>query len=109
MAALILFAPSVTGVAQAGSPNLTALKLVTHLPPELPQRTMGLAFDREKLWAMVWPMKDNALSSIDPATGMVTAQYRLAGLKRASGLAWANSALWISEFDGKIWQLLFQQ
>jgi hypothetical protein len=52
-------------------------------------------------------MKDNRLSSIEPSTGEVTATYVLDGIKRPSGLAWANNALWIAEFEGKIWRLPF--
>lgn len=257
MTVVVLSGTSVTGVAQVSSPNLGALKLVSHLPPELPQRVMGLAFDGEKLWATVylgngryatldpatltwqpefasnhhkaiakvagefaspggicfangkmwisgayggsfgaidtqtwkveqlvtgkqragrgsqsyssiafdgnylwiawhwfrydlpvsqtqlllkvdpqtgkvvaeypaprgtprdvthgltwdgtslWHMKDNRLSSIDPTTGEVTAQYSLNEISRPSGLAWVNDSLWIAEFDGKMWQLPF--
>jgi hypothetical protein len=32
-------------VAQAGNPDLRELKHVAQLPPELPQRIMGLAYD----------------------------------------------------------------
>jgi hypothetical protein len=35
----------------------------------------------------------------------VTAQYTFDDLKRPSGLAWDGHALWIAEFDGKIWRL----
>jgi len=65
--------------------------------------THALTWDGQKLWYM----KDNRLSSIAPATGEVTAQYVLRALKRPSGMAWANGALWISEFDGQIWRLPF--
>jgi hypothetical protein len=34
-------------------------------------------------------------------------QYTLPEIKRASGLAWDGRAMWISEFDGKIWRLPF--
>lgn len=67
--------------------------------------THGLTWDGTRLWHM----KDNRLSAIDPTTGAVTAQYVLDGIKRPSGLAWVNQALWIAEFDGKVWQLPFQK
>jgi hypothetical protein len=67
--------------------------------------THGLTWDGARLWHM----KDNRLSSIDPSTGEVTAQYLLDEIKRPSGLAWANNALWIAEFEGKIWRLPFQR
>lgn len=65
--------------------------------------THGLASDGTRLWHM----KDSLLSAIDPGTGSVTAQYALPRVRRASGLAWDGSALWIAEFDGKIWRLSF--
>ena len=66
--------------------------------------THGLTWDGTRLWHI----KDNRLSSIDPITGLVTAQYKLNHLKRPSGLAWVKNALWIVEFDGKVWQLPFE-
>jgi hypothetical protein len=63
----------------------------------------GLTWDGSRLWYA----KDNKLSSIEPSTGAVIDQYVLEGMKRPSGLAWAREALWISEFDGKIWRLPF--
>jgi hypothetical protein len=50
-------------------------------------------------------MKDSRLSAIDPATGMVTAQYVLEQIARPSGLAWDGEALWIVEFGGAVWRL----
>jgi hypothetical protein len=66
--------------------------------------THGLTWDGTKLWHI----KDNKLSSVDPSTGEMTAQYMLSHLKRPSALAWANNALWIAEFDGKVWRLPFR-
>jgi len=66
-----------------------------------PDGTHGLTWDGSRLWHM----KDRRLSSVDPSTGAVTAQYVIDAIKRPSGLAWANDALWIAEFDGKIWRL----
>lgn len=66
--------------------------------------THGLTWDGARLWHA----KDNRLSSIDPATGRVTAQYIVNQIKRPSGLAWDGQALWIAEFDGKVWRLPFQ-
>lgn len=120
-----------TITATQSSPKLSELKLVTHLPPELPQRISGIAYDGEKLWVVIyqgkgryatldpmthglvwdgtrlWHMKDNRLSSIDSSTGELTATYILDQIKRASGLAWDGEALWIAEFDGNIWRLPF--
>jgi hypothetical protein len=63
----------------------------------------GLTWDGARLWYM----KDENLSSIDPSTGVVVDRYVLRDVKRPSGLAWPNDALWISQFDGKIWRLPF--
>lgn len=65
--------------------------------------THGLTWDGTRLWHM----KDQRLSAIDPTTGLLTAQYVVQGPHRPSGLAWVNNALWIAEFDGKIWRLPF--
>lgn len=65
--------------------------------------THGLTWDGTRLWHI----KDRRLSSMDPSTGAVTAQYALDQIKRASGLAWDGHVLWIAEFDGKIWRLPF--
>ncbi len=67
--------------------------------------THGLTWDGERLWHM----KDQKLVSIDRRTGGIIGQYLLEDLCRPSGLAWAHDALWISEFDGKIWRLPFQK
>lgn len=66
--------------------------------------THGLTFDG----SLLWHAKDHKLTSIDPSTGQVTAEYTLSHIKRVSGLAWDDRALWISEFDGKIWRLPFK-
>ncbi len=63
----------------------------------------GLTWDGTSLWHM----KDSKLSSIDPSTGIVTAEYSLDLIKRPNGLAWDGKAMWIAEFDGKIWRLTF--
>ncbi|HEV2883034.1 MAG TPA: hypothetical protein VGX24_17330 [Pyrinomonadaceae bacterium] len=63
--------------------------------------THGLTWDGARLWHA----KGNRLSSIDPSTGRVTAQYTLKQIKRPSGLAWDGQALWLAEFDGKVWRL----
>ena len=75
------------------------------LPPGQPtDSTHGLTFDG----TLLWHAKGNQLASIDPSTGQVVAEYRLSQIKRVSGLAWDDKALWISEFDGKIWRLPFR-
>lgn len=65
--------------------------------------THGLTWDGTRLWHM----KDNKLSSIDSANGTVSATYTVSAVTRPSGLAWDGEALWIIEFDGKVWRLPF--
>jgi hypothetical protein len=72
-------------------------------PGTRPDGVHGLTWDG----SMLWHAKDNRLSAIDPTTGQVTASYRLNEIKRPSGLAWDGEALWIVQFDGKIWRLPF--
>ena len=72
-------------------------------PGTRPDGAHGLTWDG----SMLWHAKDNQLSAIDPTTGQVTASYRLNQIKRPSGLAWDGEALWIIQFDGKIWRLPF--
>lgn len=75
------------------------------LPPGRPNDlTHGLTFDG----SLLWHGKDNKLATIDPSTGQIVAEYRLSLVKRISGLAWDDRALWIAEFDGKIWRLPFK-
>ena len=64
----------------------------------------ALTWDGSKLWHM----KDNKLTAIDPSTGKFSATYIIPDIKRPTGLAWVNNALWIAEFDGKIWRLPFK-
>lgn len=74
------------------------------LPPgSAPDLAHGLTWDGSRLWHA----KDNRLSAIDPHTGRAMAHYNLPELKRPSGLAWDGQALWIIEFDGKVWRLPF--
>jgi len=67
--------------------------------------THALTWDGKQLWHA----KDQRLSAIDPSNGQVTAQYSLKQLRRPSGLAWDGTALWIAEFEGKIFRVTFQE
>jgi hypothetical protein len=81
-------------------------QVVNHYPLPAGTRndaTHGLTWDGSRLWHM----KDQLLTAIDPVSGEVTARYVLHQLKRPSGLAWANNALWIVEFRGNVWRLRF--
>ena len=72
------------------------------LPPgTAPDTAHGLTWDGSWLWHA----KDDRLSAIDPASGRVIVQYKLPKIKRPSGLAWDGRALWIIEFDGKVWRM----
>jgi hypothetical protein len=65
----------------------------------------GLTWDGKQLWHV----KDHLLAAIDPATGQVTARYTLKSLKRPGALSWDGSALWIAEFEGRIFRLPFEE
>ena len=54
-------------------------------------------------------MKDSKLSVIEPSNGAVVDQYLVKQIKRPSGLAWVDNALWIVEFGGTVWRLPFQR
>lgn len=60
----------------------------------------GLAWDGKRLWHI----KGNVLSAIDPSDGRVSKKFIFDGIKRGMALAWAEGALWIAEFDGKLWR-----
>jgi len=67
--------------------------------------THGLTWDGARLWHM----KDSKLSVIEPSNGAVVDQYLVKEIKRPSGLAWVDNALWIVEFGGAVWRLPFQR
>ena len=76
------------------------------LPPGTPSDgTHGLTWDGKQLWHL----KDHLLAAIDPSNGSVTAKYDLKPLRRPSGLAWDGTALWIAEFEGRIFRLPFHE
>ena len=66
-AAVLLFCVSVIAIAQTGVPDVGELKLVAQLPPELPQRIMGLAYDGERIWATIY-LGRGKYAKLDPAT-----------------------------------------
>jgi len=66
-----------------------------------PDGAHGLTWDGWRLWHA----KDHTLTAIDPANGRIIDRYTFDELNRPSGLAWDGHALWIVEFDGKIWRL----
>jgi len=66
-AALLLFCFAVAAFAQTGAPDVRELKVVAQLPPELPQRIMGLAYDGERIWATIY-LGRGTYAKLDPAT-----------------------------------------
>jgi catechol 2,3-dioxygenase-like lactoylglutathione lyase family enzyme len=65
-AIFLLWAPGIS-FGQAGNPDSGELKLVAQLPPELPQRIMGLAYDGNKLWATIY-LGWGRYATLDPST-----------------------------------------
>jgi hypothetical protein len=60
----------------------------------------GLTWDGTQLWYGC----ENELRSLQK-DGSVTALFKLQGIQRISGLAYDGAALWIIEFEGKLWRL----
>lgn len=65
--AVFLLSAPITLIAQAGDPNPGELKLVAQLPPELPQRIAGLAYDGERFWATIYHGRGR-YATLDPST-----------------------------------------
>jgi len=91
-------------VVQAGVPDPTALKLVAQLPPELPQRIKGFAYDGEKLWATIY-LGQGRYATLDPTTLQWEADYddehyniirNVAGaFASPGGICFAKDSIWI--------------
>lgn len=65
--ALLCVCPCANAATPPASPDFNGLKLVTRLPAELPQRIMGLSYDGQKLWAMVY-LGQGQFATLDPAS-----------------------------------------
>jgi hypothetical protein len=86
-------------------PDLRGLEQVSQLPPELPQRVMGLAYDGEKLWASVYH-GGGRYASLNPHTlGWEVSQddarhkviAEVAGMFESPGaLCFAEGRLWVA-------------
>src|SRR5882672_9513343 len=53
--------------AKSSEPNADALKLITQLPAELPQRISGFAYDGEKFWVSIYQGR-GLYATFDPLT-----------------------------------------
>ena len=97
-------------VAQTSPPNLGELKLVAQLPPELPQRISGLAYDGEQLWAAIY-LGRGSYAKLDPASLTWTidkdAEHHRAIAEVAGafaspgGVCFANERLWVAGAYGQ--------
>jgi hypothetical protein len=67
LVAVFILGPSVRSASAYATPDLDGLKLVTQLPPELPQRITGFAYDGEKLWAAIYH-GHGLYATLDPST-----------------------------------------
>ena len=65
--ALLITSPSISATSAPAGPALGELKLVAQLPPELPQRISGLAYDGEKLWATIY-LGRGEYATLNPTT-----------------------------------------
>ena len=110
VAAVILLCVSIAAVAQTGVPDLRELKAVAQLPPELPQRIMGLAYDGEQLWATIY-LGRGRYATLDPGTLKWTADTEAKHTTLISaaagafgspgGVCFAKGKLWIAEAYGE--------
>jgi hypothetical protein len=110
LAAVVLFCASLPSVAQTGIPDVHQLELVSHLPAEVPQRIMGLAYDGEKLWATIYLGKGK-YATFDPSTLNWSADDQLEHYRAISdvagafaspgGIAFSNGTLWIAGAYGE--------
>jgi hypothetical protein len=67
LAMLCLCTTPITIVGQTTRPDSTGLQVVAQLPPELPQRIKGFAYDGEKFWATIY-LGRGSYATLDPAT-----------------------------------------
>jgi hypothetical protein len=105
-----LFGVPTFTVAQASTPDFLELKLVARLPPELPQRISGLAFDGEKLWATIYLGRGQYVK-LDPSTLTWASDneidhYRIVAnvagaFGSPGGVCFANGTLWVAGFYGQ--------
>jgi hypothetical protein len=102
-AGVLLLCSAVAAVAQAGMPDVRELKVVTQLPPELPQRIMGLAYDGEELWATIY-LGRGTYAKLDPGTLKWTAETDLKHTTLISTAAGAfGSPGGVCFAKGKVW------
>lgn len=109
-AAVLLLCVAVAAVAQTGVPDVRELKVVAQLPPELPQRIMGLAYDGEQIWATIYLGK-GTYAKLDPGTlewstdtdtKHTTLIASAAGaFGSPGGVCFANGKLWIAGAYGE--------
>jgi hypothetical protein len=88
-----------------GRINLEGLQLVAQLPEELPQRTIGFAYDGQKLWVAIYHGRGQ-YATLDPSTliwqiSSNAHQHRaiaqVAGVfESPGGICFANGELWIA-------------
>jgi hypothetical protein len=108
--AVLLFGVPIAAVAQTGVPDVQELKLVTQLPPALPQRIMGLAYDGHQLWATIY-LGRGTYGKLDPDTlewstdtnkKHINAIATVAGaFESPGGVCFANGRLWIAGAYGQ--------
>lgn len=91
--------------AKFSEPNLGALKLVTQLPAELPQRVSGFAYDGEKFWVAIY-LGQGRYATLDPSTLSWKISdsdehhkviREVAGaFQSPGGICFANGKLWVA-------------
>src|SRR5262245_4541338 len=100
--------PSVNAAVNA-EPDFELLKFAAQLPPELPQRITGFAYDGEKLWAAIY-LGQGLYVTLDPSTLKWTiskdekARQAIGELSGSfyspGGICFVNGKLWIGASYG---------
>ena len=102
--------PTVKAAPAFVAPDLQGLQLVAQLPPELPQRISGFAYDGEKFWASVYH-GHGRYATLDPSTLLWKisedekahrAISEVSGaFESTSGICFAKGKLWIGGSYGE--------
>ena len=101
--AIFITCPCANAASVNSEPDFELLKLVAQLPPELPQRISGFAYDGEKLWAAIYHGQ-GLYATLDPSTLKWTINKEpkaRQGISELSGVYYSPGGLCF--VNGKLW------